>query len=114
MTDQDSGEYPLGHMYLPMTFDTPDHFRTKYLRFEVANLECAYNAIVGWLRPAKLLAITHFSYLVLKMTRSWGVLTDSLWGQTFECKLIVWGTKQIDCIYITFPSPISLVIINWL
>jgi hypothetical protein len=47
MMDQDSGEYPLGHMYLPMTFDTPDHFRTKYLRFEVANLECAYNAIVG-------------------------------------------------------------------
>jgi hypothetical protein len=30
------GEYPLGHIYMPVTFRTPENHRTEFLRFEVA------------------------------------------------------------------------------
>ena len=41
------GEYPLGHIYMPVTFGTPENYRTEFLRFEVANFDCGYNAIIG-------------------------------------------------------------------
>jgi hypothetical protein len=28
------GEYPLGHIYMPVTFGTPENYRTEFLRFE--------------------------------------------------------------------------------
>lgn len=40
-------EYPLGHIYLLLTFDMPDIFHIESLRFEVASFNCAYNTIVG-------------------------------------------------------------------
>jgi hypothetical protein len=30
------GEFPLGHIYMPVTFGTPENYRTEFLRFEVA------------------------------------------------------------------------------
>ena len=30
------GEYPLGHLYIFVTFGTPDNHQTEFLRFEVA------------------------------------------------------------------------------
>jgi hypothetical protein len=41
------GEYPLGHIYTPVTFETPDNYITEYLRFEVASFDCGYNAITA-------------------------------------------------------------------
>ena len=41
------GEYPLGHIYMPVTFETLENYRTEFLRFEVANFDCGYNAIIG-------------------------------------------------------------------
>jgi hypothetical protein len=41
------GEYPLGHIYMPVTFGTPENYRTKFLRFEVARFDCGYNTIIG-------------------------------------------------------------------
>ncbi|MFX9348005.1 hypothetical protein ABTO05_21045, partial [Acinetobacter baumannii] len=41
------GEYPLGHIDMPVTFETPENYRTEFLRFEVANFDCGYNAIIG-------------------------------------------------------------------
>jgi hypothetical protein len=32
-------EYPLGHIYMPVTFGTPENYRTEFLRFEVANFD---------------------------------------------------------------------------
>jgi hypothetical protein len=44
------GEYPLGHLVMPVTFSAPDSYQTKFLRFEVARFDCEYNAIIG--RPS--------------------------------------------------------------
>lgn len=40
-------EYPLGHIYLLLTFGTSDIFHIESLRSEVASFNYAYNAIVG-------------------------------------------------------------------
>jgi hypothetical protein len=41
------GEYPLGHIYMPVTFGTLENYRTEFLRFEVARFDYRYNAIIG-------------------------------------------------------------------
>jgi hypothetical protein len=41
------GEYPLRHIYMHVTFGTPENYRTEFLRFEVASFDCGYNAIIG-------------------------------------------------------------------
>jgi hypothetical protein len=33
------GEYPLGHIYMPVTFGTPENYRTEFLRFEVVSFD---------------------------------------------------------------------------
>jgi hypothetical protein len=33
------GEYPLGHIYMPVTFGTLENYRTEFLRFEVARFD---------------------------------------------------------------------------
>jgi hypothetical protein len=67
---------PLGSVVLPVTFgETRDNYRTEYVKFEVADFETSYHAILG--RPAitKLIAVPHYTYLVLKMTSPAGVLS---------------------------------------
>lgn len=66
---------PLGQVVLPVTFGTKEHYRTEYIRFEVADFETLYHAILE--RPAmvKFMAISHYMYLVLKMPRPKGVLS---------------------------------------
>jgi hypothetical protein len=62
------GEYPLGHIYMPITFGTLENYRTEFLRFEVASFDCGYNAIIGRPGLAKFMAIPHYSYMILKMS----------------------------------------------
>ena len=69
------GEYPLGHITLPITFGTPEDFRTENLRFEVASFDYSYNAIIGQPGLAKFMAIPHYTYLVLKMSSPGSVLS---------------------------------------
>src|SRR5688572_21780121 len=38
---------PLGQVVLPVTFGTKEHYRTEYIRFEVADFETCYHAILG-------------------------------------------------------------------
>jgi hypothetical protein len=67
---------PLGSVVLPVTFgETSDNYRTKYIKFEVADFETSYHAILG--RPAivKFMAVPHYTYLVLKMPSPTGVLS---------------------------------------
>jgi hypothetical protein len=33
------GEYPLGHIYMPVTFGAPENYITEFLRFEVASFD---------------------------------------------------------------------------
>jgi hypothetical protein len=69
------GEYPLGHIYMPVTFGTSENYRTEFLRFEMAHLDCGYNAIIGRLGLAKIMAIPHYSYMILKMPGPQGIIT---------------------------------------
>jgi hypothetical protein len=72
---------------LPVTFgETRENYRTEYIKFEVADFETSYHAILG--RPAitKFMAVPHYTYLVLKMPSPAGVL--SLQGDlkiSFDC-----------------------------
>jgi hypothetical protein len=60
-------KYPLGHIYMLVTFGTPKNYRTEFLRFEVASFDCGYNAIIGRPGLAKFMSIPHYSYMILKM-----------------------------------------------
>jgi hypothetical protein len=69
------GEYPLEHINMPVTFGTPENYRTEFLRFEVASFDCGYNAIIGRPGLAKFMAIPHYSYMILKMPGPQGIIT---------------------------------------
>jgi hypothetical protein len=69
------GEYPLGHIYMPVTFGTPENYRTEFLRFDMASFDCRYNAIIGRPGLAKFMAIPHYSYMILKMSGPQGIIT---------------------------------------
>jgi hypothetical protein len=69
------GEYPLGHIYMSVTFGTPENYKTEFLRFEVASFDCGYNAIIGRPGLAKFMAILHYSYMILKMPGLQGIIT---------------------------------------
>ena len=58
-----------------MQFGTPDHFRTNYVNFVVADFDGTYHAILGRPSLTKFMAIPHYRYLVLKMPIEKGVLT---------------------------------------
>jgi hypothetical protein len=78
---------PLGSVVLPVTFGvTRENYRTEYIKFEVADFETSYHAILGRPTIAKFMAVPHYTYLVLKMPSSAGVL--SLQGDlkiSFDC-----------------------------
>jgi hypothetical protein len=61
--------HPLGTVVLPVTFGTRENYRTEFIKFEVANFEFSYHAILG--RPE----VLHYVYLLLKMPGLSGVLT---------------------------------------
>jgi hypothetical protein len=68
------------------TFGTPTNYRTEFIRFEVADFESLYHAILGRSVLAKFMAIPHYPYLLLKMPGPNGVL--SLRGdlkRAFDC-----------------------------
>jgi hypothetical protein len=67
--------HPLGTVVLPVTFSTRENYRTKFIKFEIANFESSYHAILG--RPAltKFIMVPHYVYLLLKMPGQSGVLT---------------------------------------
>ena len=65
---------PLGQITLPVTFGTPSNYRTEFIKFEVADFDSSYHAILGRPAQAKFVAIPHYSYLLLKMLGPNGVL----------------------------------------
>jgi hypothetical protein len=82
-----NGAIPLGSVVLPVTFgETRENYHTEYTKFEVADFETSYHAILGRPAIAKFVAVPHYTYLVLKMPSSAGVL--SLQGDlkiSFDC-----------------------------
>jgi hypothetical protein len=67
--------YPTGRIWLPVTFDTEENFRTEYLTFEVADFRSSYHAIFGRPMLAKFMAIPHHTYLMMKMSAPNGILS---------------------------------------
>jgi hypothetical protein len=78
---------PLGSVVLPVTFrETRENYRTEYIKFEVADFETFYHAILGKPTIAKFMVVPHYTYIVLKMSSPAGVL--SLQGDlkiSFDC-----------------------------
>jgi hypothetical protein len=60
---------------MSVTFGTLENYRTEFLRFEVANFDCGYNAIIGRPGLAKFMAISHYTYMILKMPGPQGIIT---------------------------------------
>jgi hypothetical protein len=60
---------PLESVVLPVTFRTKDNYRTKYIKFEVADFDSLYYAILGRPALAKFMAMPHYVYLLLKDAR---------------------------------------------
>jgi hypothetical protein len=66
----------LGSVVLPVTFgESRDNYRTEYVKFEVADFETSYHAILGRPAIAKFMEVPHYTYLVLKMPSPEGVLS---------------------------------------
>jgi hypothetical protein len=65
---------PLGLVVLPITFGMKDNYRIEYIKFEVADFESSYHAILGRPALAKFMAVPHYVYLLLKMLGKIGVL----------------------------------------
>jgi hypothetical protein len=71
-----SATIPLGSVVLLVTFrETRENYRTEYIKFEVADFETSYHAILGRPAIAKFMAVPHYTYLVLKMPSPAGVLS---------------------------------------
>jgi hypothetical protein len=61
---------------LPVTFwKTRENYRTEYIKFEVADFETSYHAILGRPAIAMFMVVPHYMYLVLKMPSPAGVLS---------------------------------------
>jgi hypothetical protein len=67
--------HPLGMVVLPVTFGTRKNYCTEFIKFEIANFESSYHAILGRLALAKFMAVPHYVYFLLKMPGRSGVLT---------------------------------------
>jgi hypothetical protein len=59
---------------LPVTFGTRENYHTEYIKFEIANFETSYHAILGRPTIARFMKTPHYTYLVLKMPSPVGVL----------------------------------------
>jgi hypothetical protein len=46
-----------------------DNYRMEYIKFEVADFESLYHAILGRPALAKFMVMPHYVYLLLKMSR---------------------------------------------
>jgi hypothetical protein len=67
---------PLGLVVLPVTFgESRDNYRTEYIKFEVADFEMSYHAILSRPAIAKFMVVPHYTYLVLKMPSPAGVVS---------------------------------------
>jgi hypothetical protein len=94
----DNAAIPLGSVVLPVTFgESRDNYRTEYIKFEVADFETSYHAILGRPAIAKFMAVPHYTYLVLKMPSPAGVL--SLQGDlkiSHDCEAVeIASTNQV-------------------
>jgi hypothetical protein len=64
----------LGLVVLPVTFgESRDNYHTEYIKFEVADFETSYHAILGRPTIAKFMVVPHYTYLVMGTLTSRGL-----------------------------------------
>jgi hypothetical protein len=80
---------------LPVTFgETRENYHTEYIKFEVADFETSYHAILDRPAIAKFMVVPHYTYLVLKMSSPAGVLSlQSDLKISFDC-----DTKAVELV----------------
>ena len=77
---------PLGQITLPVTFGTPSNYRTEFIKFEVADFDSSYHAILRRPALAKFMTIQHYPYLLLKMLGPNSILSlRSDLKRAFDC-----------------------------
>lgn len=82
-----NASFPVGTVVLLVTFGTPNNYRTELMKFEVAEFEFSYHAILERPALAKFMAVPHYVYLLLKMPGKIGVLTfRGDLRKSFECE----------------------------
>ena len=77
---------PLGTIRLPVMLGSRENFRTEDISFEVTDFEAAYHAILGRQALAKFMAVPHYTYILMKLPGSNGII--SLRGdvrRSFNC-----------------------------
>jgi hypothetical protein len=65
-----------------------DNYRTEYIKFEVADFDSSYHAILSRPALAKFMVVPHYVYLLLKMPSKTSILT--LCGnqkKSYDCDL---------------------------
>jgi hypothetical protein len=77
--------HPLSTVVLPVNFGTRENYRTEFIKFEVANFESSYHAILGGPALAKFMAVLHYVYLLLKMPGQNGALTLRGDKKSYDC-----------------------------
>jgi hypothetical protein len=58
---------PCGSISLPVTFKTPENYRTESILFDIVDVNLPFNAIIGSPALYQFRAVAHYEYLVLKI-----------------------------------------------
>jgi hypothetical protein len=66
---------PLGKILLNIVFGTRENFRREKLELEVVDFPSHYHAILGMPTYSRFMAVSHHTYLLLKMTGPNRVIT---------------------------------------
>jgi hypothetical protein len=65
---------PCDRISLPVTFGIPENYRIESIIFNITEVNLPFNAIIGRLALYQFIAITHYGYLVLKMSSPNGII----------------------------------------
>jgi hypothetical protein len=65
---------PCGSISLPVTFGTPENYHKKRIVFDVVEVNLPFNAIINRSALYQFMAVTHYGYMVLKMSLPNGII----------------------------------------
>jgi hypothetical protein len=65
---------PRDSISLPVTFGTPENYRTKSVIFDVVDVNLSFNATIGRTTLYQFMAVTHYEYLIMKMSSPNGII----------------------------------------
>jgi hypothetical protein len=72
-----SANYPLGRIALNVCFRNQQNYRREKLDFEVMDWPSQYHAILGRPTFSRFMAVSHYTYLVLKMPGPNGIISTN-------------------------------------